>query len=1004
MALMAAISTAADLQVVDLVSQTQTTGACTSVDVEGFYAYLTDGKTLRILDISTPETPQPVGTLTLTIANNIQDLAVWRGVACLACGNDGLKIVDVSRPAQPLLMDTFKPSSFSAVFVEMQDGLAYVGNNSTPNSLVAVYPGGTSGASQVGSFATGAPISDVYVADNFAFVTSTTNAKGLQIIDISTPSLPSLRGTFTSATAAESVCTSGNLAYIAEGSGMEIVDISNPASPTLAGTYSRPAQYLETITVADGLAYAGLTFEGFEVVDVSKPTAPRLIDTYDPGKQPSSSTFADGLFYGTYGPTNTGGGLVILRAYLLPTAPLAPTGLVVQSGADRALVRWDANREPDLAGYNVYRASNQNGPYNRLNGNTLITVPNYTDTTTATSDFWYKVSAVDTDGNESTLAGPVKARPGLIVVWLPDLNAAAGSTVRIPINVEDAQGINGRGIDIVMTYDASIIDPASVTVERTAVTSRVAFFANAGDPGVVSISGIGQVELVGEGHLFDIVGRIQNGAPLTCGEIVLSEVRFYDQYAQPLSVNIADTGQLCRAVECKQGDLNNDGVVDSADALIALNISVGISEPLVCSTESSDLNGDGRIDSADAVMILRLASGKPVNPPQTGKEGLSSAELPLEDMLAKDAITISVENVEAQAGSSVAVPVRIDNPDGLSGFDFTVSYPADRARLTFEGIEAGSLTQAFGATSKAGVGFVKISMSAEQALSGKQDNGSLVTLMFKVESGATEGDTLPVAVNGADLKGQYGESFDWYSEVGLQKGGIQITGLVQGTIVCTVRDANTQQPIRNATASLTPSILPPVTQNVNGVYTFTPVPAGAYTVRVEANGYQGSTRSISVSQGQTRSEIFSLHPTMAEGEGEGQAEGEGQPEGEGEGQASQHTLTILVQGNGSVEPGAGNHTYDHGDQATLSATPAEGWEFDHWEGGLSGSSNPAYITIAADVTVTAVFKEQSKGFFLCAAGAGASPRGVFGDACVLGATCLYLFFTGRSRKRPAQPR
>ncbi len=67
------------------------------------------------------------------------------------------------------------------------------------------------------------------------------------------------------------------------------------------------------------------------------------------------------------------------------------------------------------------------------------------------------------------------------------------------------------------------------------------------------------------------------------------------------------------------------------------------------------------------------------------------------------------------------------------------------------------------------------------------------------------------------------------------------------------------------------------------------------------------------------------------------------------------TLAIQTQGIGTVDVSEGTHTYLDGEQVSLTATPENGWRFDHWEGDLSGSDNPASITMDSDKTVTAVF-------------------------------------------------
>ena len=68
--------------------------------------------------------------------------------------------------------------------------------------------------------------------------------------------------------------------------------------------------------------------------------------------------------------------------------------------------------------------------------------------------------------------------------------------------------------------------------------------------------------------------------------------------------------------------------------------------------------------------------------------------------------------------------------------------------------------------------------------------------------------------------------------------------------------------------------------------------------------------------------------------------------------ATTFALTTSVTGSGSVS-GGGN--YGGGSTATVTATPGNGFAFTGWQGALSGSSNPATLTMDADKSVTAVF-------------------------------------------------
>ncbi|CAL2093767.1 putative repeat protein (TIGR02543 family)/predicted secreted protein (Por secretion system target) [Tenacibaculum sp. 190524A05c] len=68
----------------------------------------------------------------------------------------------------------------------------------------------------------------------------------------------------------------------------------------------------------------------------------------------------------------------------------------------------------------------------------------------------------------------------------------------------------------------------------------------------------------------------------------------------------------------------------------------------------------------------------------------------------------------------------------------------------------------------------------------------------------------------------------------------------------------------------------------------------------------------------------------------------------------QRTLTINITGNGTVTPPNGS-IYNDGTVATVTATPASGYQFDGWSGDATGTTNPLTITMDADKTVTAIF-------------------------------------------------
>ena len=74
--------------------------------------------------------------------------------------------------------------------------------------------------------------------------------------------------------------------------------------------------------------------------------------------------------------------------------------------------------------------------------------------------------------------------------------------------------------------------------------------------------------------------------------------------------------------------------------------------------------------------------------------------------------------------------------------------------------------------------------------------------------------------------------------------------------------------------------------------------------------------------------------------------------------ATIHALTISVSGQGTTNPSVGTYEYDGDTEATITASPASGWKFDHWNGDASGSSPTIVITMDSDKDITAYFEEE----------------------------------------------
>lgn len=117
-------------------------------------------------------------------------------------------------------------------------------------------------------------------------------------------------------------------------------------------------------------------------------------------------------------------GIVLAAALLIPlagaaagpgpslfTPPAAPTGLAATASDRQVALDWNDNSEPDLAGYNVYRAYASGGPYTKINSS-LITTSAYTDTPLLNGrTYYFVVRAVNTGSEESGNSAEVSGMP-----------------------------------------------------------------------------------------------------------------------------------------------------------------------------------------------------------------------------------------------------------------------------------------------------------------------------------------------------------------------------------------------------------------------------------------------------------------------------------------------------------------------------------------------------------------------------------------------------------------
>jgi endonuclease I/fibronectin type 3 domain-containing protein len=122
---------------------------------------------------------------------------------------------------------------------------------------------------------------------------------------------------------------------------------------------------------------------------------------------------------------NEGGTNSVSQNITISLPPEQVLGVTANVDATQVHLNWQANSESDLAGYHVYRSNSSAGQYSQLNSE-LVQDTFFIDTTVeAGTTYYYKVSALDLDANESTLSSTLSVTTDSVaqpLAWINEIH------------------------------------------------------------------------------------------------------------------------------------------------------------------------------------------------------------------------------------------------------------------------------------------------------------------------------------------------------------------------------------------------------------------------------------------------------------------------------------------------------------------------------------------------------------------------------------------------------
>jgi hypothetical protein len=290
--------------------------------VEGDTLYVIGRGSLHAADISDPAAPRIVGRL--TGLGNTRQIEVHRGVAYVTAREDGLFLVDITKPDSPARLCHYDT-------IELATGIALSGD-------VAFVACRTAGVELVDVSDPGQPVhlstvrtgeAQSVCARNGVLYAGVWGSRELVICDVGDPYRPAVISRTPLDGYGDGVAVRGKHCFVATGHhargwryrdgdaspqfgaghGLEIFDVSDPAEPVFVSRvktrrFYRIGMDMWDVMVAGDYAFLGDTYNGAFVVDVSEIEKPRFVGHLQLAPVPGT---VDGLATGERLPAPVGG-------------------------------------------------------------------------------------------------------------------------------------------------------------------------------------------------------------------------------------------------------------------------------------------------------------------------------------------------------------------------------------------------------------------------------------------------------------------------------------------------------------------------------------------------------------------------------------------------------------------------------------------------------------------------------------------------------------------------
>lgn len=209
-------------------------------------------------------------------------------------------------------------------------------------------------------------------------------------------------------------------------------------------------------------------------------------------------------------------------------------------------------------------------------------------------------------------------------VYIEPFSANVGSNVNIEVKLKNAETVTSYGFELKLPEGITIITDGdggfdeSITLSSRNSKHNVTTNKLDGNVYKIGVASLSSKSITdNDGIVLTIKAHVQEDMAEGLYQVVMYSPLIV--YTNGMKPSVQKTYSTVTVENYQKGDVDGDGVVDLADAVLVINHYVG--KPVTTFIEkAADVDGDGVVDLADAVLIINYYVGKIPNLSRSANE------------------------------------------------------------------------------------------------------------------------------------------------------------------------------------------------------------------------------------------------------------------------------------------------------------------------------------------------------------------------------------------------